>query len=486
MNVGKKINIEKIKKIVSYEFFPELVFTGLFLFVYLPHFIYANMPQVLNDTFAYVFQAKDIFEGKLPLKNHRMDLPYGYSAIIAGVLKLGGSFRTVVLIQTIVSFISFLFLIRSVKRLSVALASLLAVTLWFYCSSTQSLLWNSLIYTESLYSSNLVMLTGVLVLFYKTKELKFVYLASLNFLLGIYLRSNGVYLLFVPVAFCLYFFFTNKRMLRHVLISVVLALSISSLTNNIVKGSYLPGESKRLIYKITGKGEYVDPSSSEELSRNLMQYNAIFRAPTDSTVDRRRGEQLWKLATNLSNTSFGNHYYFRMPKQIRKYNYKGILNTIYKGNYVLRYKTSYDSPEEHAKFFLTNLNLAEIDTAFMLKSLDINLKPRNKWLMINHLIDLSMPLHRNWGVVILFYMIFFFSCFKFFTSGKRRWLSPWFLVCLVAAIHLLSIILLGILNVSDNAYPRYAYVSEFIPYVIIVVGLYFLKQSRESPTVVDN
>lgn len=474
-----KKNFEKAKKLLNYKFFPEFIFTILFLFVYLPHFFYAFMPQVLNDTFAYVFQAKDIFDGKLPLENHRMDLPYGYSWFIALILKLGGSFRTVVLFQTVIYFLSFLFLIRSIKRISVLLASMMAIVLWFYCSSTQSLLWNSLIYTESLYSANLVFLTGVLILFYQKKQVRFVYLASLNFLLGIYLRSNGLYLLFVPGVFIIFFYFTNKGLIKHVLFSVGLALLISSSSNMVFKGDYLPGESKRLFYKITGKGEYVDNSSSEKLSRNLEKYKAVFHPPSDTIVERKRINQLWKLATNIANTSFGNHYYYRMPRQIKNYNYNGILNHMKQGNYVLRYKTSDDSYEEQTEFYFTNLDLSQVDTSYMLNELNINKKPRNKWILANHIIDLLMPLHRNWGVVILFYIVVFVSFLKFFKEDLG-WNSPWFIICFISAIHLLSIVLLGLLNVSDNAYPRYAYVSEFVPYVVIVLGLYYINQQKEK------
>ena len=106
---------ERLNKV---KFLPEMVFILLFLFSYLPHFIYAWMPQLLTDTYAYVFIAKDISEGALPLAGHRMDVPYGYSLFFYVILAIGGNLKTVILLQTVLLFCNNILLIACILKMN--------------------------------------------------------------------------------------------------------------------------------------------------------------------------------------------------------------------------------------------------------------------------------------------------------------------------------------------------------------------------------
>ena len=143
--VLRKRIFEKLSKV---KFLPEMVFILLFLFSYLPHFIYAWIPQLLTDTYAYVFIAKDISEGLLPLTGHRMDVPYGYSLFFYVILTMGGSLKTVILLQTVLFGSAFVFLINCLKKISFKVAFFSAIIIWLCASSSQSLLWITLFLTR--------------------------------------------------------------------------------------------------------------------------------------------------------------------------------------------------------------------------------------------------------------------------------------------------------------------------------------------------
>lgn len=473
--------MDKIKSILRMKYLPEVLFLSLFFFSYAPHFIYCWYPQILNDTFAYMFQAKDIYEWKLPFKGHRMDLPYAYSIIIALIFKLGGSLKTIVLVQTVICAGAFLFLIRTFKKYNQTLAVFVSVVLWLYVSSTQSLLWNTLIYTESIYCSNIVFATSFILLFLKSRNKLYIYLLACCLVFGFMLRTNGLYLFFIPVVLILISWKTEKQNVKHVVWSVVLALFISSCFNSVFKDTWLPSETLRIVNKISGNGEYYGGlEKGPDFERNQKEYDKVFRNAGENVVlvERYRLNQTWKLLTHLSNSNFGNHYYYRMPRQIKQYDKEGILNTINGGHYVLRYKTVFDSPEEHAEFFLTNDDGDDVARKSALDVLDINKKPRNLWLLMNHIIDLALPFTRNFITVIFFYLSLLWAG-VLFVKSDNRWFSPWFTILFIAGVHLFSIAFLGLANVSDNAYPRYAYVTEFIGFVVPVMFAFFLFQEKK-------
>ena len=465
-----------LKLIYQKKYTPEVLFMCLFFFSYAPHFIYSWFPQILNDSYAYIFQARDIYEGKLPFKGHRMDLPYAYSIFIAFLFKLGGSFKTVILVQTLVSAGSFIFLINTLKRIRKGLAIFGALSIWLYVSSTQSLLWNTLIYTESFYSSNLVMATAFILLFSLSKKIKYIYFLGISILAGFMTRSNGLYLFFIPAFLLVISLFTNRSLIKHIVISSLLTLFVSSAFNSVFKGTWFPSETLRIFNKISGKGEYYSKvGESEVLKRNQEEYQRVFNPPGQMKIDRQRSEQTWKLLTHLSNSSFGQHYYYRMPRQINKYFEEGILNEMKEEHHVLRYKTTFDDPIDHMKFFFTNIDITDAEREESLDVLNIDKKPRNIWLLANHIIDLSLPFTRNFLLVIIFYLSVLISIFKFFKSSDK-WNSPWLMILFVTGIHLFSIALLGASNVSNNAYPRYAYVSEFIGFIVpLLFSFYFFK-----------
>lgn len=445
------------------KYIPEIIFTILFLFTYLPYFFYCWIPQLLNDSYAYLLIAKDFYYGKLPLEGHRMDLPYGYAYIISTVFKLGGSLRTITLIQTIIFYFSFLFLVNTTKRINFNTGLISSIVLWLYCSNSQSLLWNSLIYNESFYISTLVIITVLLIRFYYQKNNTSIYLITYFILIALFLRSNAIYLFYIPLLLII----LKRSSTKHVIISFVSILLISSIFNLFVKNYFLPGESMRILNKIKGKGEYYASNQFDIKIEN--NYKSIFKSNLNPVYNN-PFKQSFKLFTHITNTNFGNHYYYRMYNQIDKFNFEKIKQSNINEYNILRYKTISDNENEFASFILTNIKLNDEQLKKMKRSTDIEIKPRNIWLLANHVIELSMILYRNFIVCILFYVILFFSIYKLI-KVKFNIQNDYFLVLVVASVHVFSLILLSVSVVSNNALPRYAYVTEFIMYLVVILGL---------------
>lgn len=461
--------------IVNYKYAAELIFTILFLFSYLPHFIYVWMPQVLTDTFAYMFITKDIMEGNLPLVGHRMDVPYGLSLFQSIIFELGGSVRTIILVQTVLFFSTFIYLITSIKKVVGKWTLIISVLLWLYASSSQSLLWNSLLYTESIYISNLVVITGLFIRYFLDRKVKYIYLLSIGVLLGMLIRTNGMYLVFIPGVLLIDRFYTKEKGYKHIFFASFIVLFISCSLNLYVKGSFRPGEWDRIMGRLDGKRELYKFDLTTEKGRiDKEKWEAEFAYKEGDPINTvNPWEQSFKLFTHVSSTKFGNHYYYRMPRQIYNFTPDGMRHTITHQHEIIRNKTTSDPLDDHVNFILQNLEVPESEMAEMKSVTDIEKRPRNLWLLANHALELAMPLHRNWVVVLLFYMALIWNITKMIKLKKIDFYDSSYLVIILSLIHLLSLLFLSISGVSNNALPRYAIVSEFIIYILI--GLFLME-----------
>lgn len=443
------------------KYLPEIIFTLLFLITYLPHFLYCWVPQLLDDSFAYLLIAKDFYDNQIPLNGHTMDLPYGYGFFISTVFKLGGSLRTVSLIQTLVFGLSFLYLINTLKAIGKSVGLISAILLWLYCSNSQSLLWNSLIYNESFYISSLVLTTVFIIKIYLNKNIKDIYFIAFSFLIAIYLRTNGIYLLFIPAVLLVFFYVNDKAKIKHVFFAYVIVLLINSTTNYIVKDYFAPSEIKRHISKLKGEVEFYD---NAELMKDRKLYK-FSDYPTSYIF-----EQTFELFTHIRNTQFGNHFYYRMHNQAKDFFPNKVLDKIIYLHSVVKYTYNGKETNESLRdFVITNIDYNQLNLNQIIENTDMSIKPRNIWVLSNHLVELGMFVYRNSIVLIVFYLLLFYTVYLFF-KNKFKVNSIYFLIIFLSLVHLLSLTLFSISVVSDNALPRYAYVSEFIVYVVLILG----------------
>lgn len=436
---------------------PELLFAGLFLFSYLPHFLYTWMPLIMNDTYAYMLVAKDICEGNLPLSGYTIDLPPGYPLAVVGVMQLGGGLKHVILLQTAVNLLAFLILIGAVKEISRRSALLFAPLAWLYVSNADSMLWNTLIYTESFYISSLVVMTAMLLRHLQTGRSAYLYGMMAMVLCAALMRSNGIYLFFLPALLFLRSLVMGDGQWRHVLIGVLGTVALSSATNLMVKGTALPFESDRI-------------------QRMVSKTRPAKEVPTQQWTDPYRntfGSAARKLLTNAANTQMGNHYYYRVHTRILSFHQDSLIAGImHHGHIYPQYRTVPDpKPEMLVGFMLGGSDPGDAELQAMHRITDIELRPRHPWLYMNHLVHLARPLGRN-----MFFVAAFFGLLLWSAAGLCR--GRGFIgsmhekVLLVSLVHFLSLLLLMALVPRDTSISRYAIVSEFTIYLTLSLALF--------------
>lgn len=476
MAVKKKI-FENVWAIVKKQL-PEILFGILFLYVYLPYFLFTPVPVLKWDSYAYLFIAKDLYEGNLPLTGFIYDLPYGLSLFICFVYKLGLSLDYVVLFQTFFCFFSAIFLIRQIKKLSYTLGMAFSIMLFLYLSLSDSMLWNVLIYSESLFVSSLFIVVGLTIRQFVKKSKSNIYLLLLGILVSIYIRSNAIFLFFIPFIFFIDYFKEKNKLWLHVVFATLLILLINSTTNYFIKGFFAPGEYKRIAYAMNEFFQRQQAGSipkDDSLKTTSTPYESVVKKYNYRT-------QAWALFTNIANTEMGNFYYYRIPIAYSYFLPDSIKANMIENKMVQVYKTTDEPVDPFVRFIHKNYNFDKHAFNNIKNITNIELKPRNPWLYSVHLLHLCRALIRNYVFVILFYFIFIISVIQTFFHQNSVNHNSWKLIFLLSALHILSLMLLTFPDPNDLAYnmslSRYAIVTEFIVYLVITIGIYLIIPSK--------
>lgn len=432
-------------------FIPELFFALLFLVTYLPHFLYLWIPYVgWGDSISYLLLAKDFFEGTIPLKNNMMDLPYGLPYFIFIIYKLGGNLNWVILVQTIINLLAFLYLINSLKRFSFKTALLFSIMAWFYVSHSYSMWWNTAILTESLYISFLVILTSLMISYFKTNKTCYIYLILLMILLLCYMRSNGIYLFFIPTFLFLRSVLLKNKHWKHLLFLSFSIVLISSSTNYIVNRKFIPFNTNRFIVIISDLHDYW-----------LNEFNKTKNSKTDKIIDfgyPPPKTQALKLLLNGANSDFPNHYYYRMPLVIKTFNKDSLKEHLTADELGGYFKNNYNNPDDFANFVFKDINPTPQAINKILEVTNIEKRPRLPWLYLNNYLHYTKTIGRNMVFVLSFYLIFFYSIYILFS--KNKFLGTfWEIIFYICCIHIISILML--IPSVPSAVTRYAIVSEF-------------------------
>lgn len=444
-------------------FLPEIIIFLVALVVYLPHFIYIQIPFTLNDSYAYLLIAKDFSEGQVPLQGYQYDLPYGFPFFIYLVYALGGNAVSVIAIQTIINILALIFLVHVTKKYINKWAALLLVVFGSaYLSLADILLHNTLLYTESLYTSCIFLIGAQLLMYIKTNQRSSIYWMMLFVLLATYMRSNGIYLFSIPfLLFVRSLLDGNFRAVRKdIIISFLLVLLMSASTNLIVKSFFIPFEPQRIvkmINRISGTNETNQHVKAEEKEHD--PYSGTFSSQT------------YKLLTNISYHNFGNHYYYRAPNQLKVFGTEQHRDNIIQAGYIELYKNSNEQIENTFEFLTKGISFPEYKRSAMLEQLNIDNRPRHPWLYVNHLMHLSKPIFRNVIILIMFYLFWFFSLWKYFTKKPDFKGSNWEIIFFVGSMHMFNIFLLIPTVPRDTSLSRYSLVTELMIYVVIAIGL---------------
>jgi len=145
----------------------------------------------------YILTAKDFIAGE-PI-NQRLVFYYAYPLLIAFVLKLGLSLRFILLLQLLVgAWATYRF--YCISRMLFPNTRIAIITTLILILTIQLQQWNFFLYTESLFTSGIIVYTYRLLSADYSKTTDFIILGLWYFILS-FIRPNGMLLLFPTLAF---------------------------------------------------------------------------------------------------------------------------------------------------------------------------------------------------------------------------------------------------------------------------------------------
>lgn len=457
-------------KTVIKKFAPEFIVSLAYFLMYYPYFTLVKVAKIDWDSYVYFSMAKDLFEGGLPFKDYIYDFPYGFSFFIYFIYSLGGNLDCIILIQTVISLLSVIFLINQVKRTNYKISFFFSIILSLYCILSESLTWNVMLYTESLFLSVVMLISGSIVSIYRGVSLSKLIFLSLILLLALYLRSNAIVFFIIPFLIIILYWKKNKKIVFAQLFLVLIILCFNSSTNFICKGYFAPGELKRFFYVF------------QQLNNKLPnQENQSFILKSNNQIKNERTyiNQFFDIYSNLANSKMGNFYYYRIPNSLPKLHKDSMLSYLNKNPVLEGYFNSPVNKEELVEFVFKNYNINEHHFSKVEKLLDIEIKPRDPLIYLMHIIHFGRFIIKNSVVCMIFYLLFFVSLFRIINIKERKLIfnNNWILVFSFGALYLIllfPVLLAGKPNDPSfiGSIPRYSIVFEPLALLSMSIGVF--------------
>lgn len=425
---------------------PIIIFIGTVLFTHLTFFIYTPIPQFDMDTFGYFHMAQLMSQG-IPVGDLPIDMPMGYSLLVLIIKSLGGNLLSIVFFQSLFYLLAGSYTVYSfIKyRNSWGWAAGIAFTLFTFHPFV--LRYNTTLYTEGIYLSSLIFLTGTTINYFRNQNIKSYGWLCFGVLLGITIRSNGIVLLIIPVVIIAWERWINKKLIRRYLIVVALVVvSPQLLLNGVFKHQLAFSESNRIV--------------------------KVFKKITDDPLPKSRAK--------IDNTKWARSemykaYFFNIVKPQPSY-YYSLSPFQYQRNVI---------EQKHLKPDQTMFNTTKVvdDYAPQLKqyifgdyyyglfnSADYKdyfnyEKKKRKWMYLIH-VGYEI-LNKSKLIFVLFILFWIGMLYYAFHLVKDRFQSKEIMIGLIASIHILPLIILPFAHGRFQA--RYIFVSEFIVFLVAMI-----------------
>ena len=518
------------------DFVISIILIVLFsIFIFLPFFIYTPLVQLSMDTFDYSYLAKLIFDGNIPVKDLKIDLPVGYPIIIYIIKTIGLSFNNLVFFQLIFYIFSFTFLCFQLSKFTKFGGLITAITFIFFSFNSHTIRHIFRISPDSFYSSFLVLLVGGLFYYFRSKNKISLVVILFCIAWASLLRSNGVYLFFI-LAIIFYKKIREKKDLKILVIGSLSTIILISSLNYRVKGVFLPWNHNRIsehvhnvffpkptflrIEKNAQKNLQLTWETNGDESYWVVKYS-------DSKNDNYQTIKLFSNSLNLSKLGLETGYVFFVqsiyssknsslfagPKRLKTHELKNNLSNIKSTrfniakSYVLSFfqrhssyyysiqKTNYEMVFKNQTF--SNLNQTIFDGKVSIKNTDVGLLSfmfrdimdndyskvkrniiflsgkENTWLYSIYVIQ---EIIYYFKFNLIFYLLFWISVvYQLLLYVKNRIFKPLHLIFL---IHILSLLLF--LFVQGRYIYRYIQVSEFIIYITVLSFVIYLVENKTN------
>ena len=450
--------------IEQYDFrLAALLFALAVFFTHAPFFLFAPFPGISMDTFDYFWFAKQIHDGAIPVLRQPVEIPWGYPLFLYINKALNFSIVETVLFQTIIFvLVSSFTIIQFSKHLKYG-GLLVSLGLVLFTIQPHTIRHNITLYSESLYTSALILICGGLVSFIYTKSLKSFALLVFSVWCSMLVRPNGILLLSVPLLLIIILLVKRQRVLNYFLIFVTF-LIFDLAGNYYFKGKFSLGDSDRVVMVFNNfKNKHFKKSPT----------------PAPYSIQKIEKDRNSNTTTKLFSTYFLNFtnakpsfYYSLLPT-----NYKNLITHKMPEDSTLRMfdsKVLVDSfCHDLRHFIFKGYPYLKYNTSKYSSLLDYNLKT-SKWMYSIHIFyEIPRKLIIYHVIYLLFWISIALIAYRFLLNFERGDFQ--LLILFLSLIHLISLFLLPFMH--GRFQLRYIHVSEFIVFINAILVLHYFLSS---------
>lgn len=221
-----------------------------FLFSRLPFFLWAPIPEFFPDTFDYFYYIERLKEGILPSFEY---LPQGFGFFVHIVGLISNKIIAVIYAQNIIILLSSLYFIKVINKHYSNLSILCSIGLSIYLMDSYVIRLDTGLITESIYTSSMILICGLFINAVNSKNKIKWLLFSASLILPAIIRSNGLYIYFLPF-WLIFYMVINKYSFKFYLYLLLPFISLNliwMIYNRIVDNNFHIPYSARIdkVYK---------------------------------------------------------------------------------------------------------------------------------------------------------------------------------------------------------------------------------------------
>lgn len=526
-----KTFLTKISRSENIFLYGCIFITLVFLLTRLQYFLYYPVLALSSDSASYCAAAINILEFRLTLFDIRTP---GYPLFLSLVWFFSKSVYAMALMQSLLTFISSLFFLWVISRTYKSLTFLFAVTLCGYITSSYFILFESALLTEGVFTSLLIINSGLLILSLKENRTYSWILFSISVGMLIFVRPAALFL-FAIIIFLVIFFFINSYKLKFYL-SLILPCAIlliclcsynyftlkkftitpfgeanlmgatilymqpsgdyPAIVNEAIKNTLdsIPRKDISYVKNSSGISKLYHTFNDNfyrqiNLIENLMKFDTTLTFVEVQPIIRKISIDAVKNHPGVYAKFFFSNFLFFFNNISRNISYYENLAGVYKRSVIdkkyvdelepgrWRQVSSDKSDNEKVISFFT----AEIENQKHLENVNINdaaeveLKPTILKSVFQLIEKIFIIIFRNILWIILYAVVFILSSYQLIKSRFKNIdaLIP-FLFCL---IYLTKAILVSLVEVSLE---RYSYTVEYAVYFSLPFFILLLKNSKQK------
>lgn len=455
----------KIKKAINFLNKNALLLSILiviisFLFSRLPFFIWAPIPEFGPDSFEYFGYVNLL--NKSNLINFTI-IPPGYPLFLYSIGLFSNKIITVIYIQNLLSLLTALMLVIIVYRYYKNIAIYVSIALSIFYLDSFALALDSTLYTESVYTSILIIICGLLIWAINSNKKVSWLLLSGFLVVPALIRPNGIFIYFVLIYLIVYFIFNKypKVQYLYLIIPFLLLNTIWSAYNYQSAGVFFTGSPKRIQSYYQNNQANINKLIKENKDEQpgIIKYIIKVKLPVFKEYITNINKSYWHFYYHTIPTRYHNLYKEDLihNKEVLAYWCRGDTMTAFRETgRLLMFKEFYNKGDVYKD---------------EIKHFDKDNKTNNLWVFLYHIYYyIHEKIFRNLLWLFLYFSILIVSSFLIIKNKFRD--KELIIINIICLIHLISVV---VICTHDVPWRRYVYVTEFVYYLVPALSILLLQ-----------